>query len=80
MRTEEDILQDFTKLGYTNIYVNKPYYIEMEKDQRYLTISMEEEDKSIAKYYDQGCEFPVEEITLEEFKLLHELFKCWGWL
>lgn len=79
MRAEEEILQDFIKLGYTEIYVNKPYYIEMENDKRCLTIDMEE-DKSIIKYCDHGWEFHAEDITLEEFKLLHELFKCWGWL
>lgn len=79
MRTEEEILQGFNKLGYTEIYVNKPYYIEMENDKRCLTIDMEE-NKSVVKYYDHGWEFLAEDITLEEFKLLHELFECWGWL
>ena len=79
MRTEEEILKDFEKLGYTEIYVNKPYFIEMEKDQVRLIVNMAE-DKSVDKFYENGLEDRAESITLEELKLLYELFKLWGWL
>ena len=77
MRTEEEILKDFKKLGYKihrdryNIFIYAPY-IEIEIDfdlkgyQKKRGISVGEWTSSF--------------LTLEEHKLLHELFKCWGWL
>lgn len=78
-RTEQEILKEFEKFGYIDIYDNKPYFIEMEKDKVWLIIEMEK-DKCVYKYYGCGLECYVEKITLEELKLLNELFEIWGWL
>lgn len=77
MRTEEEILNDFEKLGYKinrdkyNIFIYAPF-IEIEID---FDLKGYQKQRAI-------CigEWKSSFLTLEEHTLIHELFKCWGWL
>lgn len=73
MRTEQDVLKDFEKLGYEiridkycicmNGYLDVCIYIDF-RDNTY----------SKCKYLES------EDITIQEHKLLNELFTIWGWI
>ena len=70
MRTEQDILKDFEKLGFK---------VERNSDALCL-LSMNDFKIDIRKY---GRKYSISEwdyLDIQEHKLLHELFKCWGWL
>lgn len=80
MRTEEQVLKDFEKLGYKETYCDDEYYeIEkkISKNSKYIAID--------TKFKTFGCYVRVGEkelpysLELEEHKLLHELFELWGW-
>ena len=80
MRTEEEILKDFEKLGY---YLNLKkegflYYgiILSNKNIKELEIHISFSMKSYAKYEQGLCDT----ITMQEHKLLNELFTIWGWI
>ena len=74
MRTEEEILKDFEKLGY-------------EIQQNSIRLIMYCDDITIY-IYKIGQTFGKEDLLtneanrfdMQEHKLLHELFFCWGWL
>lgn len=80
MRTEEQVLKDFEKLGY---YLNLKkegflYYgiILSNKNIKELEIHISFSMKSYAKYEQGLCTT----IDMKEHKLIHELFEVWGWL
>lgn len=87
-RTEADILNDFEKLGwnvadgYVNFTLKKNV---LEKGEFfdynwYCYISIDKENKTYnAK---KICNFTTNgyDLTFQEYKLLNELFICWGWL
>ena len=89
MRTEEEILKDFEQLGYV---IEKEYDpVGFNQDVLYFRKTMYKIHRADVKPWDStilriilkdrkyridGWSF----ITLEEHKLLHELFECWGWL
>ena len=80
MRTEEQVLKDFEKLGY---YLNLkkegfPYYgiILSNKNIKELEIHISFSMKSYAKYEQGLCST----IDIQEHKLLTELFQIWNWL
>lgn len=87
IRTEEEILKDFEKLGYEVIKhkTEYDYYIYLKQHLNYIRES--EESKCIRidlmkKQYNCFNDFYKfeENITMQEHQLLHELFICWGWL
>lgn len=91
-RTEEDILKDFEKLGYTCVYNNdsgfileKREYIYVDEKEIITRIHIHKNYKhyiksnTILRHYDNDTWYGIR-ITIEENKLLHELFECWGWI
>lgn len=81
MRTEEQVLNDFKKLGYKEQYYDVDYYEFVKKiDKHSNHIVIDRNLKLVGSYMSVYTrEYPYS-IDLEEHKLLHELFECWGWL
>ena len=76
MRTEKDVLNKFEKLGW-QVKRNDNICMILERYEVVLTIS------KLSKWY--NCCLPGSDdyrwsIYLNEHKLLHALFKIWGWL
>lgn len=71
-KTEQEILKDFEKLGYVIVDNNK-YELILVKDMKFHLIINKE-----LKHYMVVALTPI--LTLQEHKLLNELFICWGWL
>ena len=67
-RTEQDILNDFEKLGYKIIQINEKIVF---TDEYNRTIHI----NKIKKVYSYTTY-----IGMQEHKLLNELFEVWGWL
>ena len=82
MRTEKEILKDFEKLGYEiqENSVNKIYM--RKKNGTVLSIIKFESDtwKKGYRKYDVKEDFLALIVTMEEHKLLTDLFKIWRWL
>lgn len=80
MRTEQEILMDFGKLGYNKFYRNfVNTYIECSINED-IILCIDLENKTFSKYADPEDRCFGEEITMQELKLLNELFELWGWL
>ena len=76
IRTEEEILKDFEKLGLIHAYIE-------DDETPYKVLILEDEDAEsieIALYLKEIMVSDCMSINLEKLKLLIELFKCWGWL
>ena len=75
MRTEEEVLKDFKKLGY-KITSNDEVSMYLEKQLYIIRVF------KISKCYD--CQYKYSSssfiLDLEDHKLLHELFEIWRWL
>lgn len=67
-RTEADILKDFEKLGW-KVYTNNNEFLYLELEG-YGLIQIDKIDKSYKVTF---------AITIQEHKLLNELFEVWGW-
>lgn len=77
MRTEKEILKDFEKLGYKINKCNYAIFIYAP----YIEIKIELDLKGYRKKHEINVgEWVSSLLTLKEHKLLHELFKIWGWL
>ena len=86
IRTEEEILNDFEKLG----WFGSDGYVEfaLKKIERgmpfeihpycYIHINKEKQTYSVIDIHN-GANYRYE-LSMKEHKLLHELFICWGWL
>ena len=72
-RTEQEILKDFEELGY-EIRIEKDFIDMNGYDDISLFIDLENKTYSKSKY------LQVEDITMQEHKLLNELFEVWGWI
>ena len=70
MRTEEEILKDFEKLGY-KIIKNSDKWLRLHCDLLSNTILISKEDQSYA------TDHPTD---MQEHTLLTELFQIWNWL
>ena len=70
IRTEKEILKDFEKLGYFIV----------ENSNAFLKLELNDFEIKIEKYAKKYCASDWEYIDIQEHKLLHELFICWGWL
>ena len=75
MRTEEEVLKDFEKLGY-KIKINNGNKLKLGE------ITEIEIDKFWRIYRKDFCYInrSSRSVNLEEHKLLNELFSIWGWL
>ena len=67
MRTEQEVLKDFEKLGWKVIENNK----------NWLKIENMEHEILICKMVEEYC---CDWIFKNEHKLLNELFTIWGWI
>ena len=70
MRTEEQVLKDFEKLGYEV----------KENSNSLLALSMNDFKINIRKYAKKYSVSDWDYIDMQEHKLIHELFTIWGWL
>ena len=85
MRTEEEVLKDFEKLGY-KVESNNSFYLrlgiqidENHFDQRKILIN--KDSKNYSKYILLDFEEDRSlNITMQEHQLLNELFNLWGWI
>ena len=78
MRTGQEVLKDFEKLGY-EVVCNNNLKIRLEKNNTTLTISKISRWYSCKTYDYLGNEITVP-IGMQEHKLLTYLFKIWRWL
>ena len=82
IRTEEEILKDFGKLGY---YINEiPGAITLANHNKqkiiYVNKNKKQYEVCVVGLNIDDIYLPSQPITMQEHKLLHELFLCWGWL
>lgn len=76
MRTEEQVLKDFEKLGLMHVYIE-------DTETPYKVLILEDEDGEYIRLILNCKEIKLsnlKSISLEELKLLIELFKCWKWI
>ena len=70
MRAEEEVLKDFSKIGY-KVVTNNNSVIVLYNKKRDTRIFIYKKRKKVSFQY---------VMTLAEHKLLHELFQIWNWL
>ena len=75
MRTEEEVLKDFEELGFDIIYTRQ-YAIELNNDNCTIRIS---KYSKWYRCYDKYNKLALP-VTMQEHKLLTELFQIWNWL
>ena len=76
MRTEEQVLKDFEKLGLLHLYI-------VDGETPYKALILEDEEGEEIRLILNNKEIKLsnfKSINFEELKLLTELFKIWGWL
>jgi hypothetical protein len=77
-RTEADILKDFEKLGY-EVLCNTNY-IRFTNYDKGIEIRIKFDTKTYCKFDRDLYELPYEDLTIQEHKLLNELFEVWQWI
>ena len=81
-RTEADILKDFEKLGYKithiNTKLNEVSYLKNPNTN--IEINIDRKNKWYSKYDNNSWDLPSISITMQEHKLLNELFEVWQWI
>ena len=75
MRTEEEVLKDFEKLGYK---IKENTNIELVLGTKFFFIKFKKLSKVYHTYYEDSKLQST--INMQEHKLLNELFSIWGWL
>ena len=75
MRTEEEVLKDFEKMGYE---VKENTNIELVLGTNFFFIKFKKIPKVYHTYYEDSSQRST--ITMLEHQLLTELFTIWGWL
>ena len=75
MRTEQEVLNDFEKLGYS--IIKNEWFLELINTNNGITIDIDFEDK---EYWKENSYRYTMRFTMQEHKLLTDLFKIWGWL
>lgn len=82
-RTEQEILNDFQKLGYKFVTLTIVHHLTKYELERTITIVIDFVDKNyrcVVENYDEDLKrFTNGDIGMQEHKLLHELFTIWGW-
>lgn len=76
MRTEQDVLNDFEKLGYEDKSINPELAIILLNKN--VVIAINKRNKKYSKH--KRGEYEADNFTIQEHKLLNELFQIWGWL
>ena len=86
MRTEKKVLKDFEELGYEVIYDGEKIILQHKTnnfyEDEYATICIEKN----VRFYKAYWVIPSQQkrlvmpITMQEHKLLTDLFKIWRWL
>lgn len=79
-RTEQEILNDFEKLGYKVVNSYNHPFIEMSKYNEELNVYEYIEINKGEHNYEKFTQDGVAPFTMQEHKLLNELFEVWGWL
>lgn len=83
IRTEQEVLKDFEKLGY-KIKHNYDYELMLEKENKVqggtYNITIDKEFKVYTKSTCFDYKNHFMHITMQEHKLLNELFKIWWWI
>ena len=74
MRTEQDILKDFGKLGWSVSRNNNEELVLHNLDETLIKIN------KIYKWYKCKITIMFRIIAIQEHKLLNELFTIWGWI
>ena len=74
MRTEQEVLNDFENLGYL-INIKNEGFLELTKNNTFIDI-----DFSVKEYWKENSYSNSMRFTMQEHKLLTELFTIWGWL
>lgn len=71
IRTEEEILKDFEKLGY-----------EVKKTSTYIDLVYENDSSIIITIWLSDMTYALSSsfLDMQEHKLLNELFKCYSWI
>ena len=74
MRTEKEVLKDFEKLGFV-IYQNDDCWLQLldKRTTPYVVIVISKKQQTYA------YQLTIGNITMQEHKLLTELFTIWGW-
>lgn len=72
-----EILKGFEKLGWVAMR-NTPYVLELVKDN--FTIEIDKTNRGYSAHFTEYNNRYFTYFEMEEHKLLHELFECWGWL
>lgn len=81
MRTEQDVLNDFKKLGYDFSIFSRSYYLSKEENRKNTLIVIDKELKTYRCINSElGSYFIIGDIKIQEHKLLNELFQIWGWI
>jgi hypothetical protein len=88
MRTEQDVLKDFEKLGWevADGYVNftlRKKLDDIKNEFMYYWlcyISINKENKTYSVYKLSSFSTKGYDLTMQEHKLLNELFTIWGWI
>ena len=81
MRTDEEVLKDFEKLGYEVDNDDDALILSLQETLgaiiRYVTIFVSKRRK---RYMVKSISETFQSIGMEEHKLLNELFTIWGWI
>ena len=80
MRTEQDVLNDFEKLGYEFSEFTKCYWLRKDNIKNDLTIVIDKELHNYRCVLEIKGDFHYGDIGMQEHKLLNELFTIWGWI
>ena len=70
MRTEQEILKDFSKIGWKVVTNNASCMV---------LFNLKKGARIFIYYKSKKISF-FDKVDFKVFKLLHELFKCWGWI
>jgi hypothetical protein len=76
-RTEADILKDFEKLGYRVIKLSTMYLFETDEEERRIWIHTDLKEYCISI---ENMPLAYRTFTMQEHKLLNELFEVWQWI
>lgn len=81
MRTEQDVLNDFEKIGYQIVVTNeKELSIGFQTVNGWFGMNIYKYAKSYEVYeIINATQFSVS-LGIQEHKLLNELFQIWGWI
>lgn len=81
MRTEQDVLKDFEKLGYIKFEIKFDNVDTIRFDKDLVSLYIYKIDKKyMFMKFNYGNQPVPCSINIQEHKLLNELFQIWGWI